>query len=129
MLHIRCNVCCEPTLGPFTAEDASKTSYHCTSKAGNHFLDRQGRCPWFLRWFSLCNRVMQGVNEDFDAAEEALAAADAELKVYLTEIRGLLDAGKEVCYVPLHKESHVIEVPEVCHHNTPPSAGPRTTRE
>ncbi len=55
----------------------------------------------------------QGVNAEYDAAEEHLAAADAKLTVYLKELRCLLGAGKEVCYVALNKETHVIEVPEV----------------
>ena len=55
----------------------------------------------------------QGINEDYDKAEEDIAAADRELKAYLKEVRGELGAGKEVCFVPLHKETHVIEVPEV----------------
>ncbi len=56
---------------------------------------------------------IQGINEDYDKAEEDIAAADRELKAYLKEVRGELGAGKEVCFVPLHKETHVIEVPEV----------------
>ncbi len=56
---------------------------------------------------------LQGINEDYDKAEEDIASADRELKAYLKEVRGELGAGKEVCFVPLHKETHVIEVPEV----------------
>lgn len=55
-----------------------------------------------------------GVDSDFDAAVAAVEAAEAGLKDYLEEVRGELGASaKEVRYVSLNKESHVIEVPEV----------------
>ena len=42
-----------------------------------------------------------------------MATADSALKAYLREVRAELGAGKEVCYAPLNKETHVLEVPEV----------------
>ena len=54
-----------------------------------------------------------GVDEAYDAAEAAVAEADAALSDYLQEVRAELGGGKEVRYASLNKESHVIEVPEV----------------
>ena len=55
----------------------------------------------------------QGVDEAFDAAKAAIQGADRRLKEYLKEVRSTLGAGKEVTYVTVNKESHLIEVPEV----------------
>lgn len=56
----------------------------------------------------------QGVDEEYDAAEAELRAADEGLKYYLRGVRSKLGAGKDVTYVAVNKESHLIEVPEVC---------------
>ena len=66
--------------------------------------------------------VAQGVDEAYDAAEVDLAAADRILKEFLKEVRAKLGAGKDVAYVAVNKETHLIEVPEV---NCPKPLTPR----
>ncbi len=54
---------------------------------------------------------LQGISEDFDEAEAAVHKADADLDAYLVSMRKRI--GVSVQYVQLHKETHVLEVPEV----------------
>jgi len=54
----------------------------------------------------------QGVNDIFDAAEEAIVAAEAGLTEYAADMRRRL--GTAVTFVAIQKESHLLEVPEVC---------------
>ncbi len=56
---------------------------------------------------------MQGVDEAFDEAESVINAADKSLKVFLKEARARCDAGSEMTYISLQKESHVLEIPQV----------------
>ena len=56
---------------------------------------------------------MQGVDAEYDEAEAAIAAAEKGLKAYLREARDDCDAGKEITYISLQKESHVLEIPQV----------------
>lgn len=65
----------------------------------------------------------QGVDENYDAAEADLQAADRQLKDFLKEVRAKLGAGKDVAYVAVNKETHLIEIPEV-----PCILPPHTTR-
>ena len=56
---------------------------------------------------------MQGVDGAFDEAEAAIAATEKSLKTYLKEVRSCCDAGNEITYISLQKESHVLEIPQV----------------
>lgn len=55
------------------------------------------------------------MDEAFDEAEGAIAVAEQNLAEYLTDVRRSVRgcAAREVNYVSLNKDSHVIEVPEV----------------
>ena len=48
-----------------------------------------------------------------DAAEDAIAAAEAELQEYLSTVAGQLGAKGKASFVALHKDSHVLEVSQV----------------
>ena len=61
---------------------------------------------------------MQGTSEAVDSAEDAIAAAQSELQEYLARVAGQLGGKGKISYVALHKDSHVLEVPQVC----PPAA-------
>jgi hypothetical protein len=52
------------------------------------------------------------VDAAFDEAEATLQEVEQELESYLKSVRKIL--GTNVTYVQLHKETHVLEVPEVC---------------
>ena len=56
---------------------------------------------------------MQGVDEAFDESESAINAAEKSLKVFLKEARARCDAGSEMTFISLQKESHVLEIPQV----------------
>lgn len=64
---------------------------------------------------------MQGLSQDLEDAEAALSKADAALKNYLQQMQKRI--GRTVQYVSLHKETHVLEVPEV-HPKLPRTAKP-----
>lgn len=56
--------------------------------------------------------LLQGVDTAYDKAQESLQAADRELKTYLKAVQQ--DVGnKQIVYVSLQKDSHVLEIPEV----------------
>ena len=57
--------------------------------------------------------ALQGTNAEVDRVEAALEAMEGELKQNLQEVRRQLGGGSSICYVPLHKETHVLEVPQV----------------
>ena len=57
---------------------------------------------------------MQGVDADYDAAEAAVNAREDDLKEHLKDVRRSLGGGREVCFVSVNKESHLIEVPAPC---------------
>lgn len=69
--------------------------------------------------------VVQGLSQDFDEAEAALSQADADLRNYLQQMQKRI--GRTVQYVQLHKETHVLEVPEV-RPLTPPGQQTSVTR-
>eukprot|EP00884_Botryococcus_braunii_P001653 jgi/Botrbrau1/11489/Bobra.0360s0015.2 len=52
----------------------------------------------------------KGISEDFDEAEAAVHKADTDLDSYLGSMRKRI--GASIQYIPLHKETHVLEVPE-----------------
>ncbi len=54
---------------------------------------------------------MQGVDTDYDSAEAAVNAREDDLKDHLKDVRRSLGGGREVCFVSVNKESHLIEVP------------------
>jgi hypothetical protein len=54
---------------------------------------------------------VQGISDEFDEAEAAVLKADKELGAYLRSMQKRI--GANVQYVQLHKETHVLEVPEV----------------
>lgn len=45
--------------------------------------------------------------------EAALQEAEGHLRQHLQDVRRQLGAGASVSYVPLHKETHVLEIPQV----------------
>jgi hypothetical protein len=53
------------------------------------------------------------VDGAFDAALDAIQAAEAALQEHLVEARRQVGGGVRVQYVSLNKDSHVLEVPEV----------------
>ena len=55
---------------------------------------------------------MQGVDEAYDAAEEAVSAVDDELEEHLKQVQEEVRS-TAIVYVSLNKDSHVLEVPEV----------------
>lgn len=55
---------------------------------------------------------LQGVNEAFDSAQAAIREADAQLKDYLKDVQQEVGC-KQIVYVSLQKDSHVLEIPEV----------------
>ncbi len=57
--------------------------------------------------------MWQGISEGFDAAEAAVAEADADLEAYLQSVRdqfGKISATRNIKFVSLNKESHLLEV-------------------
>ncbi len=52
----------------------------------------------------------QGVDADFDAAEVAVEEAEADLQAHLRDVRKQIGGGREICFVAVNKESHLIEV-------------------
>lgn len=54
-----------------------------------------------------------------DAAEDTITAAQSELQGYLARVAGQLGAKGKILFVALHKDSHVLEVPQV-HARTSP---------
>lgn len=55
----------------------------------------------------------RGIDADLDAAEDKLAAADAQLAAWLEEARVQLGGHKtEVCFVNANKDTHLVEVPD-----------------
>ncbi|KAK9807187.1 hypothetical protein WJX73_005617 [Symbiochloris irregularis] len=54
-----------------------------------------------------------GTNAEVDEAEAGLAAVEKKLAGYLKEVKQLLKGGpiSSISYVPLHKETHVLEIP------------------
>ncbi len=55
---------------------------------------------------------LQGVDADYDAAEAAVEAKEGDLNDHLKEVRRAIGGGREVCYVSVNKDSHLIEVPQ-----------------
>lgn len=55
---------------------------------------------------------MQGANREVDEVEETLAEMQSQLDQHLKDVRKLLGGGSAIAYVPLHKESHVLEIPQ-----------------
>ena len=45
--------------------------------------------------------------------EAALADMEAQLRQLLQDVKRLLGGGSSITYVPLHKETHVLELPQV----------------
>ena len=58
--------------------------------------------------------MSQGVDASFDEAEQHIAEADEMLEEYLEQVRGRLKCKRGIGYVSLNKDSHVLELPEVC---------------
>ena len=58
--------------------------------------------------------LSQGVDASFDEAEHHIAEADEMLEEYLEQVRGRLKCKRGIVYVSLNKDSHVLELPEVC---------------
>ena len=62
--------------------------------------------------------ALQGVDKDFDDAEEAVKGREAALAEYLQQIRDELSAGQDLCYVTINKDVNLLEIPQVTF-NTP----------
>ena len=60
--------------------------------------------------------MVQGSSSAVDEAHDAITEAEQELAAYLKRVSGQL--GGKVEYVSLHKENHVLEVPQVSRMNT-----------
>ena len=56
---------------------------------------------------------VQGTSQAVDEAEDAISAAEHELEAYLGRVAGQLGGKGKASYVALHKDSHVLEVPQV----------------
>ena len=57
--------------------------------------------------------VKKGIDERYDTAMDNVRAAEAALQSHLKDVRARLGGpAKEVNYIPLNKETHVIEAPE-----------------
>lgn len=61
----------------------------------------------------------QGVDEAFDEATEACAQARAALEQYIKTLRKSLGGSKDIAYVSVNKDSHLVEVPEGLAKNVP----------
>lgn len=55
-------------------------------------------------------RMLQGVDPEFDAADAEVEAASEALEEHLISVRKALGGGREVCFVSVNKDSHLIEV-------------------
>lgn len=49
----------------------------------------------------------------FDEAEAEIKVAEQDLKAYLKEVRAKFEAGEDIIYISLQKESHLLEIPQV----------------
>ncbi|KAK9844444.1 hypothetical protein WJX74_002610 [Apatococcus lobatus] len=54
----------------------------------------------------------QGVDAAFDEAEAEIKSAEKALKAYLKEVCTKLEAGNDITYISLQKESHLLEIPQ-----------------
>lgn len=50
----------------------------------------------------------------FDEADAGVAEVESELAEHLTDVRKLVKGGNRVVYVSVNKDSHLLEIPEVC---------------
>lgn len=57
--------------------------------------------------------TLQGVDKDFDEAEEAVKGREADLAEYLRQIRAEFGAGQELSYVTVNKDANLLEIPQV----------------
>lgn len=55
-------------------------------------------------------RMLQGVDPEFDAADAEVEEASEALQEHLVTVRKALGGGREVCFVSVNKDSHLIEV-------------------
>ncbi|CAD7704171.1 unnamed protein product [Ostreobium quekettii] len=56
--------------------------------------------------------AVQGAVPEYDAAKATVSNAHKELQDYLQEVRSIFRCGKDVRYVSITKQSHLIEVPQ-----------------
>lgn len=54
--------------------------------------------------------TLQGVDAEFDAAEDAVSQAKADLHTHLKDVRKRMGGGREIVFVTVNKDSHLIEV-------------------
>lgn len=50
------------------------------------------------------------MDAEFDAAEEAVSQAQADLQQHLKDVRKRVGGGREICFVNVNKDSYLIEV-------------------
>lgn len=63
--------------------------------------------------------LLQGVDEAFDAATAAWQQAQSALGEWIKDLRKSLGGSKDIAFVHVNKDSHLVEVPEGLAKNVP----------
>ena len=58
-------------------------------------------------------KLLRSTDAAFDEAEAEIKSAEKALKAYLKEVCTKLEAGNDITYISLQKESHLLEIPQV----------------